>query len=315
MNKVNEGWTVFRALKAEDEKVTKSKIAKLAKFSKSMLSRDKSTGQYKNKAWSDLAKAIDIYLCEAERKPKRNRYKEVLIARDNYLKQRNEQVKENAELLALQLDWEHDKNYHKNQYQLLVTENADLKVQLRDYQRAFEQHKIVSNSLTDKNDGSESSVTPIRQEVISPDAEMLRINNGAYAYDNSRIKKKSHRAAQAKLLTSVSKNVPIRLYVMIGKPGAGKSYWIENHRPPYDRIPIYYDATNSEAGDRMDILDIAKASSDCIVCLVYIDTPIERCIKRNVLRPNRGITDEMISSFKIEPPEWDEGFNELIIVR
>lgn len=102
---------------------------------------------------------------------------------------------------------------------------------------------------------------------------------------------------------------------MLGRPASGKSFWVEHHKPPHDRFPVYYDATNADAGDRMDIIDIAATNNDCVICFVYMDTSVETCIRQNDLRLNKRISDKVIEEFYIEEPRIDELFDELLIIR
>lgn len=304
---VKKGRRVFNELCRNGEKVNKSKVARLAGFSKSNLFSDKND-VYKNAAWQSLAEDIGTLSNKGTKGQTRNKLDEVRLARDDNIRKYNAQVKDNTEILGLKVEWEHEKNYHKQQFDIISMANTKLKVQVRSYQNAFEQQ-------TSKNTIS-SNISMLHQVVISPDEEMLRINGGDYAYGDSRIQRAAHRAAQAKLAQSLSETkVAIRLYVLLGRPGSGKTFWVDHHKPPHDRFPVYYDATNADAGERMDILDIATTNNDCVVCFVYMATSIERCIRQNALRANKVISDNVIENFNIEEPRLDELFDELIIVR
>lgn len=304
---VKRGRRVFNELCRNGEKTNKTKVARLAKFAKSNLFSDKS-GVYKNAAWQSLAEDIETLSEKGTKGQVRNKLDEVRLARDDNIRKYNAQVKNNTEILGLKVEWEHEKNHYKQQFDIISMENSKLRVQVRSYQKAFDQQaskKTIS-----------SNISMLHQVVISPDEEMLRINGGGYAYGDSRIQRAAHRAAQAKLALSLSETkVPIRLYVLLGRPASGKSFWVVHHKPPHDRFPVYYDATNADAGERMDILDIAATNNDCVVCFVYMDTTVATCIRQNDLRPKKGISDHVIEGFNIEEPRLDELFDELIIVR
>jgi hypothetical protein len=177
-NAVERGRNVFNELRTSGEKINKSKVASLAGFSKSNLSSDKND-VYKNAAWQSLAEDIEKVLKNGTKGEVRNKLAEVRLARDDNDRKFIAQVQDNTEILGLKVEWEHEKNYYKQQFEIISMENTKLKVQVRSFQKAFEQQ--ASNNFISSN------ISMLHQVVISPDEEMLRINRGDYAYGDSRI--------------------------------------------------------------------------------------------------------------------------------
>lgn len=130
-------------------------------------------------------------------------------------------------------------------------------------------------------------------------------------------------------------------YVMCGVPGSGKTThskrMAEEHglerfsfdemrcfrleefmRPALESIregkSVILDSTNLRVNVRRKVLQ-AVAGIPCKKIAVYMDTPLEECIRRNANREAR-LQDCIIESThrSLQPPTLDEGWDEIIII-
>jgi predicted kinase len=138
----------------------------------------------------------------------------------------------------------------------------------------------------------------------------------------------------------------------IGLPGSGKSSWFKRHNitplssdllrsllfddPGEQRFqdlifsnlrsmlrarliarrPLnYVDATNLTPHDRHSWIKLAK-DFGYEVQAVYFDVPLEVCLERNQRRP-RVVSEDVMRKMasKLKPPNFDEGFSKITVVR
>lgn len=76
---------------------------------------------------------------------------------------------------------------------------------------------------------------------------------------------------------------------------------------------VVVDALFTRISQRKLIIDATK-DVPCKRILIYINTPLEECLRRNAQRPN-PLPDFMVKDIynSIEPPTLDEGWDEIIL--
>lgn len=138
------------------------------------------------------------------------------------------------------------------------------------------------------------------------------------------------------------------LYVMVGLPGSGKSYWAKSFNCPIvssdtirkelsgseddqsvngqvfgiaryrvrdylsKNISCVFDATNITRKDRKSILKLAPEGTTKIA--VFVNTHIDKVYEQNASR-SRVVPTEVIEKMynKLTPPSLSEGFDEIIV--
>jgi predicted kinase len=143
----------------------------------------------------------------------------------------------------------------------------------------------------------------------------------------------------------------MKIIVLVGLPGSGKSTWLERRgggglssdairglltddednqtvnarvfetlrfllrqRLAIGREATYIDATNLTRPERAPYIRVG-AERGCDVEAVYFDTPLETCLERNAAR-RRVVPEEKLRAMarKLQPPCAEEGFTRVTVV-
>jgi hypothetical protein len=141
--------------------------------------------------------------------------------------------------------------------------------------------------------------------VVSPDRHIYN-SQGVYEWSPER-SKHAWDKARAELKEALPNAE--KLVLMVGIPGAGKSTWLDSHA---ESGVVYFDATLTGDRARAEFTTLAHGMRK-IVEVVWLDTPVEVCLKRNSERPmdrrvpERSIT-ELANKLRKFPPSYREGF-------
>jgi hypothetical protein len=104
-----------------------------------------------------------------------------------------------------------------------------------------------------------------------------------------------------------------KLYVLVGAQGSGKSAWARQ-RAKEEPEAVFFDAILVKRAERAPILAAARRYS-VPATAVWLQTPLEICLRRNAARPVDEVADEqgLRNVFAaLEPPDESEGFAEVI---
>jgi hypothetical protein len=106
-----------------------------------------------------------------------------------------------------------------------------------------------------------------------------------------------------------------KLYVLVGAQGLGKTEWVRQ-RAKDEPEAVFFDAILVKRSERAPIVAAAQRFS-VPTTAVWLQTPLEICLKRNAARPldevanERGLRNVFAA---LEPPDRSEGFVEVIRV-
>jgi hypothetical protein len=159
----------------------------------------------------------------------------------------------------------------------------------------------------------------IQKHVVSPDN--FRTAGGVYKIGSKAQEGEAWGNAYTKLEELLSRNLKMRLYVLVGLPCSGKSTWSEEVMPATDRHPVIFDSINLTCVDRFRFVYSLSRFADLPKVCVYFDTDMEVIRERNRTLRTTGkqITDENLSilNSKLEKPDpyEEKWIDELIVVR
>jgi len=156
---------------------------------------------------------------------------------------------------------------------------------------------------------------------ISPDHGLQR--NEQYEFYDAKLREKAWSDAKTEFIQLIRRDLPIRVYILIGLPCSGKTEWSKNLKNLMtDRHSIVVDATNLKVGDRAIWLNLANQGKNVKKCAVRFVTDFMTIRKRNEdeqrLSSGKRLALSILESKRNEFEEVNivfEDFDEMIVVR
>jgi predicted kinase len=177
-------------------------------------------------------------------------------------------------------------------------------------------HSNLEQRLISKN----QPIVFTEAKIVSPDSHLFK--NGQYSYHDKNVRDSAWRTARHEIEGLLKRPLPMRVYMMIGAPCSGKTYWSGQSNYYNDRHPVIIDATNLTKSDRSfwfnTIYECQQTNNKFKLCAVFFDTPLNILIERNNKRPpdKRLPDDDIREKFqRLEPVDVFEGFNEILVVK
>lgn len=270
----------------------------------------------------------DIYLHTSKLKDEKtnNKYHsvkdEILEFRDNF-KENTAQSELSLAITAKEtMKTERDKA--QIQYRDSLKLNLGLKNRLKVANDKLKAQNILavdiahSNLQTQSNPKKQHSITST-PKFVSPDAHLYK--NGKYSFENPNIRDAAWMTARHEFEELLKRKLPTRVYMLVGAPCSGKTYWSQQPNYYNDMHPLVIDATNLTKSDRSTWFNLIyrhKHQVDIKVCAVFFDTPYVVLVERNNKRPpDKRLTDENLQDKfnKLEPVDVFEDFDEIMVVR
>ena len=158
-------------------------------------------------------------------------------------------------------------------------------------------------------------------KIVSPD-HYLTVN-GRYDFDDENLRFRAWERSYGDLSELLQRELPTRVYVLIGPPCSGKTSWCNNESSfSNDRHSIVIDSTNLTQTDRMQwfmIINKYILSRDVKTCAVVFDTPVDVLLSRNNLRDLSKKMDDSVIIKKSKKMVWPdlriEKFDEMKVIR
>jgi hypothetical protein len=152
--------------------------------------------------------------------------------------------------------------------------------------------------------------------IICPDDHLER--DGRYRFHNEKKRDEAWKNAQTEFSKLMKRNIPQRVYLLLGPPCSGKSTWAKNKKVNFDRHAVIVDTTNLKAGDRARWIVQANKASNVKICIVkfIVDDSILRA--RNALRHHKMLDAEVLQQKIDELENVDpvfEDIDEMLFVR
>lgn len=159
----------------------------------------------------------------------------------------------------------------------------------------------------------------IQKHVVSPDN--FRTTGGIYKIGPKAQENEVWGNSYKKLEELLSRNLRMRLYILVGLPCSGKSTWVDKGTVATDRHPVIFDAMNLTSIDRFRFIHSLSRFTDLPKVCVYFDTDIALIRERNRTLRTTGkqMSDEnltlLCSNLEKPDPYEEKWIDELIIVR
>lgn len=134
--------------------------------------------------------------------------------------------------------------------------------------------------------------------TISPDHALL--HNNEYEFNDPQRREAAWNDSRTAFKKLIRRNLPQRVYLLVGCPGAGKTTWAEQKAVALDRHAIIIDACNLTREERNAWAVLAAKGRDVRLCVVRFLADFETLKKRNARRPEGRRLDLRILRKKFE---------------
>jgi len=227
-------------------------------------------------------------------------------------------------VIASKESMETERNKAHLQYRDSLKQNVGLKASLKIANDKLQAHNQLAVNISHSNLQSQSNQNKqysIKSDpkVVSPDAYLYK--NGKYSYGDKNVREAAWLTARHQFVELLKRNLSTRVYILVGAPCAGKTYWSKQLNYYNDMHTLVVDATNLTKSDRSSWFSLIykyKNQVDIKACAVYFDTPHTVLMERNNQRPpDKRLTNEELQGkfIRLEPVDVFEDFDEIIVVR
>jgi len=192
----------------------------------------------------------------------------------------------------------------------------DIEIQLR--ARIGQLESDLSNASKQTNPLF-GTVARVQKHVVEPDK--YRSIGGRYQKGSKKQEREAWGKAFKKLEELLSRNLKMRLYILVGMPCSGKTTWAEEGIVSVDRHPVIFDATNLSSTNRYMLVHSLSRFPDLPKVCVFFDTDMEIIRERNRTQrsSDKQISDNdlilMASQMERPDPYEEDWIDELIVVR
>jgi AAA domain len=206
----------------------------------------------------------------------------------------------------------------------LTTEKNQLRKLLQDRNDVIQKLQSENSSLhaVNANTRISNSAEQMNQNTvhcISPDRTLQ--HNEQYEFYDEKLKKKAWLDAKTEFSQLMRRKLPMRVYILIGLPCAGKTTWSDNRQGlKRDRHSVIVDACNLTAGERAQWLGLARRAENVKTCAVRFLTDLITIRERNELRESSGKRIDL-PTLEVKRDNFEEvdiifeDFDEMLIVR
>jgi hypothetical protein len=152
--------------------------------------------------------------------------------------------------------------------------------------------------------------------IICPDDHLER--DGRYRFHDPKQRDEAWKKAQTEFTRLMRRNIPQRIYLLMGPPCSGKSTWAKSKSVSPERHAVIVDATNLTAGDRARWIVQTFKASNVKICIVRFIVDEITIRARNSQRHHKmldiDVLQEKIDKSEDVDPEF-ENVDEMLFVR
>lgn len=177
--------------------------------------------------------------------------------------------------------------------------------------------KLANCSKSSKVPGNLSPVP--QKHLVSP--HLFQVNLGINTPESRTAEQIAWGKAYKKLEQLLSRNLKMRLYILVGLPCSGKTTWAEEVALSNDRHPVIWEAANLTSMERYKFIVSLSRFTDLPVTCVYFETDMEIIRERNrtlrsaEMQINEDDLFTMNNILERPDPYQEKWIDALIIVR